>query len=253
MDNPPFVLKMTCSCGRTRQFDIWPKFPRTYRCYCGATLTGEIEDHEQSGRDRCHVWRNGARCGEPVIPSIRDKFMRLPAAAGMMCQHCALAILNEALEHEPTRKYLRESLAREEVDRARQKIELNERLERKAKQERRAAKKAADDARKQVVYYVQNGHDQIKIGTTTRLADRMNELRVANRANLLAAEPGGRDVESQRHAQFEPFRWRKRKEDFRQGRELLEHIAAVRLEHGDPWHLPARLLAKDQGGDLQSV
>lgn len=95
-----------------------------------------------------------------------------------------------------------------------------------------------------VVYYARLGKDHIKIGTTNRLPERMVELRVVNPTNLLAAEPGGYKTERQRHEQFRKWRWNRRKEDFGEGSDLLEHVEAVRAEHGDPYSLAARLVAE---------
>ena len=71
--------------------------------------------------------------------------------------------------------------------------------EREAERARLAALREQEAAdRPHVVYYVRLGENHIKIGTTSRLPERMVELRVANPANLLAAEPGGFDVEKRR-------------------------------------------------------
>lgn len=95
---------------------------------------------------------------------------------------------------------------------------------------RREASRAASE-RQSVVYYVRI-HDRVKIGYTGNLKQRLSGLRVDPDA-LLATEPGGREQEAIRHAQFADERYGKR-EDFNPSRRLLEHIAQVKTLHGDP-------------------
>jgi hypothetical protein len=77
-----------------------------------------------------------------------------------------------------------------------------------------------------VVYYVALPGDRIKIGTTTNLPQRLNALR-ADRAWVLATEPGGVTVERRRHQQFAQHRIGQR-EDFRDVPALREWIAEVK-------------------------
>ena len=83
-------------------------------------------------------------------------------------------------------------------------------------------------ARPSVVYYIRFG-DRIKIGTTVNIRSRLDDL---PHDRLLATEPGGHDLESQRHAQFAEHcitgEW------FRPAPELLAHVASLPL-------LPGRL------------
>lgn len=79
-----------------------------------------------------------------------------------------------------------------------------------------------------VVYYVRLGN-HIKIGTTTNLAARLNALYVDHDPELLlATEPGGRDVESLRHHEFDQERVYANRELFNPSRRLLEHIESLR-------------------------
>ena len=71
-------------------------------------------------------------------------------------------------------------------------------------------------------------------------------MRVVNNSNLLAAEPGGFALEHERHDQFRKWRYHRRKEDFGEAPELLDHIKTLRAEHGDPYELAARLLAETE-------
>jgi len=82
-----------------------------------------------------------------------------------------------------------------------------------------------------VVYYVRI-RDYVKIGVTANLSHRMLNLR-AGSDQILAVEPGGRDLERQRHHEFADER-RGRREDFELSDRLKQHIAITRMTHGDP-------------------
>lgn len=98
-----------------------------------------------------------------------------------------------------------------------------------------------------IVYYVRRS-DLVKIGTTAQPMGRFRDLLPDE---ILAWEPGGRDTEQTRHAQFCHARIRIGREYFRQTDDLMAHIAGVRVEHGAPhpdWpslanieHAPSRL------------
>lgn len=81
-----------------------------------------------------------------------------------------------------------------------------------------------------VVYYARIGN-YIKIGTSTRLRSRLATLRVDE---VLAIEPGGRDLEQERHRQFSVERIDLRRENFRQSQALLDHISELRARHFIP-------------------
>lgn len=72
-----------------------------------------------------------------------------------------------------------------------------------------------------VVYYIRFG-DRVKIGITENLVMRLGNL---PHDEVLATEPGGRDIETERHRQFDALRIRG--EWFRAESPLLEHIAAL--------------------------
>ena len=60
-----------------------------------------------------------------------------------------------------------------------------------------------------VVYYITrvDRPGQVKIGTTKNLRTRLTELgRRGRTVTLIATEPGGRDLERQRHAEFAAIR-----------------------------------------------
>lgn len=91
-------------------------------------------------------------------------------------------------------------------------------------QERLAQQRAAQEC----VYYIRR-RDRIKIGTTTNLTARMAALLPDE---ILAVEPGGRDMEVGRHQQFATLRVRG--EWFRDDPTLREHIASLVQQHGTP-------------------
>lgn len=74
-----------------------------------------------------------------------------------------------------------------------------------------------------IVYYVEVG-PLIKIGTTTDLERRIAQYPPGSK--LLATEPGGREVESKRHYQFQDC-LADRREWFHPNPELLSHVAAL--------------------------
>lgn len=85
----------------------------------------------------------------------------------------------------------------------------------------------------EVVYYIRYDR-RVKIGTSRRPRQRLASIR---HEELLAFEPGGRDVEQARHREFA---------DVREGGEwftltprLENHIAGLRAVD-DPWQLYAR-------------
>jgi len=85
--------------------------------------------------------------------------------------------------------------------------------------------------RSPVVYYIQM-NEYIKIGTTTRLRQRLATFS-ARPKDLLAIEPGGKERERERHLQFRASRV-DRGELFAPTPKLLTHIAEARRMFGDP-------------------
>lgn len=75
-----------------------------------------------------------------------------------------------------------------------------------------------------VVYYMRFG-DRVKIGTTRNLAQRRAAI---PHDELLATEPGGRDVERTRHLQFRGSRVTGQREWFHLTHEIRQHIAGLK-------------------------
>ncbi|WP_199888876.1 hypothetical protein [Streptomyces badius] len=84
--------------------------------------------------------------------------------------------------------------------------------------------------RQSIVYYIRRA-ELIKIGTTTSPFQRCSSLRPDA---ILAFEPGGLDLEANRHRQFAWCRVAKRGEYFRPSPGLIAHIEATLAEHGPP-------------------
>ncbi len=95
-----------------------------------------------------------------------------------------------------------------------------------------------------VVYYLRWA-DRIKIGTSHRPRQRLAAIR---HEELLAFEPGGRDVEQRRHREFADLR--EGGEWFTAAPSLLAHIAEVRAQAAaEPWHAYSRWMARAYGAD----
>lgn len=95
-----------------------------------------------------------------------------------------------------------------------------------------------------VVYYVGDpGAQQVKIGSSTRMATRFAAVAEQRPgAVLLAVEPGHHDLEMQRHREWRKIRVAHHggsREWYHKHPELLEWITEVRTAHGDPWAHPA--------------
>lgn len=185
------------------------------------------ERHEASGRDRCGGRVAGIRCGRGLK---RDQ---------LVCDDCAKGVVGDLYRTGEGRQYMLELLGEDAISEYVFKARKAAEEQRAAQASERATAKAEEreHERGYVVYYVRLGTNHIKIGTTNNLRRRMLELRVVNPADLLATEPGGFKVETQRHAQFDAWRWSKRKEDFAEDPELVVYIQGLRLANGDPWHL----------------
>ena len=83
-----------------------------------------------------------------------------------------------------------------------------------------------------VVYYVALTRSRIKIGTTRNLPARLAAMR-SGMEDLLAVEPGDRDVEKLRHRQFEDHLLDCASEEFYDCTSLRAWIRATRARHLD--------------------
>lgn len=85
-----------------------------------------------------------------------------------------------------------------------------------------------------LVYYVRI-QDFIKIGRSTNVAKRIRDFRLPPTA-LLAVEPGGPDIENERHQQFAHLNDGSNgfREHFTLKKDLVDHVNALRAEYGVP-------------------
>lgn len=143
-------------------------------------------------------------CSSPIAPDLRGSNIRL-------CHQHAWEVAS---------RYRSAILARAELDALRQQ-------EHAVARTRAAQGNPGGDP---VVYYARIG-DYIKIGFSAHLRNRLRTLRVDE---LLAVEPGGPDLERDRHQQFTTDRIDLRRENFRPSDALLEHVAGIRIQHDLP-------------------
>lgn len=227
-------------CNEEMQPVLDPRYPHEFRCpgECAGYVdiipprTPRRTPTDTSwGNHQCGVLVRGKRCVEPVAS--RDDFA---------CRTCTDRIIRRGWETKKARGTILELVGNLMMQRERAKRLREERNAQTAAAEARA--QARLNTSHHVVYYVRLGRNHIKIGTTGDLPRRMNELRCVNPANLLAAEPGAHTLEKERHTQFKKWRYSVRREDFAEAPELLEHIATVRAEHGDPYTVAAQLVQR---------
>lgn len=159
----------------------------------------------------------------------RHKVIRHPEAKeqypnGSICLECQVQIMGN-LEKTVFMPELSEAMKL----RARVEWEKN-----RARMVAAAPLRRADPTAEGVVYYMRiNG--RIKIGYTSDLTKRSRAY--PPDTELLAVEPGGRDLEHQRHVQFARYLDRGR-EWFTEGPLLVEHIRSV----ADSYSVPSELM-----------
>jgi hypothetical protein len=171
-------------------------------------LTAKFDDiHDERGALRCQI----VDCWGVAVPE------------SLVCEFCFAQIGQAYVE------------ARTILSSKFQRLDREARLERYEETE---AARAERERARSVVYYVRLG-DHVKIGYTTCLTARTSQLRV-DRDMVLAVEPGWRELEAERHAQFADER-QGRREDFNPSRRLLAHIEQVRAANGDPFDLASAL------------
>jgi hypothetical protein len=202
--------------------------PLAFRCGCGASFNLK-SPHLHFVSTRC-VWQRGRfRCAAVPADSLPLCMAHATELVGKMGDEGVAGAVEQLARHRVA------EANKDERERLRKYWENQEVLKQKRHDEA---------ARGAVVYYVQIRPGQVKIGTTIHLEDRMKSMRAHQREDVLAAEPGTRDLEKARHAQFKATRIDCRREDFLESPELMSHIQMVRAHFGDPFELAARLVAQ---------
>jgi hypothetical protein len=158
----------------------------------------------------CVVDPNGmGRCGLPALKT----------APFSICRKHLLELLD----------HYRDELAPTTFVQVKSRITSDETKHEWAESKRQREQQMSDQS---VVYYARIG-ENIKIGYTINLRQRLGALRIYDE-DLLATEPGGRELEAQRHTQFKRERIDPRREDFRPSKELNTHIAQMVAIFGPP-------------------
>lgn len=206
------MQNVTVTCGCTRQMS--PDTLRghgAFRCGCGARVAIKIPpasscvgQDDQAGRCRYLPVRESAEYG---VPLCRDHLTAYRDYRDTIERNKQIdqAILDAPkldpryLENTPeAKRSLRRDLARERGS--------------------------------MVVYYVRIG-ENIKIGWTANLKQRMTTIMPDE---ILATEPGEEQLERLRHQQFAHLRVPPGRERFRPESELLDHIKMLRSHYGPP-------------------
>lgn len=230
-----------CGCGRQMRLDALQGRGHLV-CGCGARVYVNLPAAEYRQPGICTwVSRVGKSCPEPVYDralSICESHLRL------VVEYAAQHRMRLAARSVERRSSLRQLAADIESPPERQAAVLAaSRLERErnnAAQQRRRLE-AMVDAASSVVYYLRLREGVIKIGYSGNLETRISNLHVPDEA-VLAAEPGGREVEADRHRQFAAVRVGGRsREHFADGGELAEWIDHLRMQYGPALDLARRL------------
>lgn len=152
--------------------------------------------------------------------AFKHAYLKEQFPAGTMCMGCQLKIV-ENVEAAVEMPAVTEAIARMSRQRHVQK-KLDARMAR--------ALEAADVGAEGWVYYMRiNG--RIKIGYTTNLRQRSRNYPPGT--ELLAVEPGTREVEKRRHEQFSRSLAQGR-EWFAESPDLTQHIATLAAQHATP-------------------
>jgi len=219
----------------------------TVRCVCGRAM--RVLATQGPGHYRCANCRTRVHVSIPVIDpdptrcGITIESRRCTGKRVLDLEVCGLHlndILVEGLNDPATREHVIERIGRQKVAEETEKVRRRLQMEQAMNSIR--AKAMRPDC--PVVYYVQLAEDRIKIGTTIHLATRMDRYRLVSKDQVLAAEPGGQRLEKKRHYQFGHLRIHTHREDFRPGADLMDHIAAIRTQHGPPYEMAERMLTE---------
>lgn len=165
------------------------------------------------------------RCREGLARAFPGNGEMLTNRYGVLCTTHATDVAIAVIQHEAALNRVKEMFEQQTTERAIRAAQW------KAEDERYEADKAAlRQDREGFVYYLHVG-DRIKVGYSVDVKRRMRAYPPGSQ--LLAVEPGDRDLERQRHHQFAGSRTDGR-EWFRPTPDLLELVAEIVAVHGEP-------------------
>lgn len=127
-------------------------------------------------------------------------------------------IMQVVLELRALELDLTEELVRHAIKLGRKRCMVADQYWKRIRERHPLSHKTIDAAEKSLVYYMRIGN-RVKIGVTTNLAERMKSI---HPEELMAIEPGGYDLEQERHSQF--CQLRSHGEWFRLEEPLAGHI-----------------------------
>ncbi|MEU0236760.1 hypothetical protein ABZ234_03650 [Nocardiopsis sp. NPDC006198] len=216
-------LTLTCSC-KTSMVPVQTLGNGHYRCPICRTRVHVATPFDRQ-YERCRVTlSNDKRCPKPIA-----------GPEALLCEYHTDAAAEWVLLNPERRDALIERSSDREVFVEYRDLH-DERVERL-----RQTRKTNADSRPKFVYYVRLRPGCIKIGYSADVRGRIHTFRVWDEDELLAVEPGGRAMERERHLQFGHIRQRFDLEEFDEAPDLMEHIAAVRAGHGNPWQAIDRM------------
>lgn len=144
---------------------------------------------------------------------------------GVLCETHAVDVAAAVLREQQMRNMIEQIFARQTTEQA---VRLSE--SRGAEERHEAEKAALRQDRDGFVYYIRIG-ERIKVGYSVDVKQRMRAYPPGS--ELLAVEPGDRDLETQRHRQFAGSRTDGR-EWFRPTADILELTQEIVATYGEP-------------------
>lgn len=203
-------ITVTCGCSRIMRADPL-RGSHAYACGCGNRVRITVA----APPVLCVALDiSGTRC--PVRPVRESAEFRLPLCKSHLDAFMALLDLIE--QGEKAQKVINTAFE----------IEYNElKLLRPSQEE--LEREYQERQQRSVIYYVRI-RDTIKIGYTSNMNSRMTSGLMPD--EIMAMEPGGRDLEKLRHSEFAHLKIRG--ERFRPGDDLLAHIEMLRKHFGRP-------------------
>jgi hypothetical protein len=223
-------ITVSCACGR-KMTEVGTEVKGTYACRCGTKVRVVI------GRQRPSCAYQGGEKPCPFPLPTESRRLGLPFCAEHLAE--VAGRIEDAMSARLDERIRRLELVTMQMEAARATWDDDKLSSAQIRYAAEVADQIKATLSPHVVYYIRTG-DRIKIGTTADLRKRMAALMPDE---VLAAEPGAREVERERLRQFRHLRIAG--ERFAPGDDLTAHISAVRKEHGDPWKVKGVLPAPE--------